>query len=88
MLYAFGCSDHKNTIARLKYLTFMAVDPEVKHMLLGLVKKMEREGNEEDYYGFHYQLRKEMDGYFKAKRKLWYVESNIDWEDSLDDEIV
>jgi hypothetical protein len=58
----------------------MTVDPEVKHMFLGLARKVDRESNEDVYYKFYYCLRLEMDRYFRATRtcrKLSKVQRRI-----------
>jgi hypothetical protein len=76
VLYAFGCSDLQNTVERLKYLTAMTVDPEAKHLFLGMTRRMEREKNEDAYYRYYYHLRLEMDRYFRAKRTVREIECN------------
>lgn len=42
-LYVFGCPSHKNTVTRFKLLVSLTVDPEAKHWLLGLTRKIEQE---------------------------------------------
>ena len=41
ILYAFACPSHHNTVTRLKWLTALTIDPEAKHRMLGLARKME-----------------------------------------------
>jgi hypothetical protein len=84
VLYAFGCSDLTNTVTRLKHLTAMTVDPEVKHMFLGLARKVDRESNEDAYYKFYYCLRLEMDRYFRAEKTMRKIEQSTK-EDAYDE---
>lgn len=44
VLYAFGYPSYDNTVKRLKFLISLTVDPEVKHMILELAKKIESKG--------------------------------------------
>ena len=41
VLYAFACPNHHNTVTRLKWLTALTVDPQAKHQMLELARKME-----------------------------------------------
>jgi hypothetical protein len=77
VLYAFGCSSIKNTVTRLKYLTAIAVDPEVKHMFMVLSGKVEEGADNDGYFNYYYLLRREMDVYFNAKHKIDEIENNI-----------
>ena len=43
VLYAFACPNHHNTVTRLKWLTALTVDPQAKHRMLELARKMETE---------------------------------------------
>ena len=88
ILYAFACPSHDNTVARLKWLTALTVDPEVKRRMLELARKMEMEVAESWYTGFYHQLRAEMDEYYSAKRRLRLVKENTDYEEDLYDEAV
>lgn len=88
VLYAFGCDDYSNTVTRLKWLTSFTVDTEVKHMMLGLARKIEGKGAGEWYRFFYYRLRSEMEGYFRAGRHLRLVEENTKWEEEMQDEAV
>ena len=56
MLYAYGCTNHHNTITRLKWLTSLTVDPEAKHWMLELARKMETEVEESRCTGFYLRL--------------------------------
>ena len=47
MLYAYGCTNHHNTITRLKWLTALAVDWDSKRKLLRLAQKIDHEISEE-----------------------------------------
>lgn len=42
VLYAFACPNHHNTVTRLKWLTALTVDPQAKHRMLELARKMKR----------------------------------------------
>ena len=76
VLYAFACPNHHNTVTRLKWLTALTVDPQAKHRMLELARKMETEMAESWYTGFYHQLRAEMDEYYRAKRRLRLVKEN------------
>lgn len=64
VLYAFACPNHHNTVTRLKWLTALTVDPQAKHRMLELARKMETEMAERWYTDFYHQLRAEMDEYY------------------------
>ena len=72
VLYAFACPNHHNTVTRLKWLTALTVDPQAKHRMLELARKMETE----------------MDEYYSAKRRLRLVKENTEYEEDLYDEAV
>lgn len=74
VLYVFGCDNHHNTVARLKYLTALTVDRESKHRILTLARKMDSEGVEKWYCCFYHRLRSEMEGYFRASQYMSMVE--------------
>ena len=61
VLYDFACPNHHNTVTRLKWLTALTVDPQAKHRMLELARKMETEMEERWYTGFYHQLRAEME---------------------------
>ena len=88
ILYAFACPNHHNTVTRLKWLTALTVDPQAKHRMLELARKMETEMAESWYTGFYHQLRAEMDEYYRAKRRLRLVKENTEYEEDLYDEAV
>ena len=88
ILYAYGCPSHHNTVTRLKWLTALTVDPQAKHRMLELARKMETEMEERWYTGFYHQLRAEMDEYYRAKRRLRLLKENTDYEEDLYDEAV
>lgn len=79
VLYDFACPNHHNTVTRLKWLTALTVDPQAKHRMLELARKMETEMAESWYTGFYHQLRAEMDEYYRAKRRLRLVKENTDY---------
>lgn len=87
-LYVFGCPSHKNTVPRFKLLVSLTVDPEAKHWLLGLTRKIEQEAGEEWFPDFYRHLRMEMDGYFRCKRCLRVVEASTDYEEGMYEEAV
>src|SRR5699024_10354921 len=88
VLYAFACPNHHNTVTRLKWLTALTVDPQAKHQMLELARKMETEMEESWYTGSYYQLRVEIDEYYRAKRRLRLVKENNEYEEYLYDEAV
>ena len=88
VLYDFACPNHHNTVTRLKWLTALTVDPQAKHRMLELARKMEMEVAESWYTGFYHQLRAEMDEYYSAKRRLRLVKENTEYEEDLYDEAV
>ena len=61
VLYAFACPNQHNTVTRLKWLTALTVDPQAKHRMLELARKMATEMEERLSTGFYHQLRAEMD---------------------------
>ncbi len=68
VLYVFACPNHHNTVTRLKWLTALTVDPQAKHRMLELARKMETEMEESWYTGFYHQLRAEMDEYYRYQQ--------------------
>ncbi len=88
ILYALACPNYLNTVTRLKWLTALTIDPQAKHRMLELVRKMETEIEERWYSGFYHQLRVEMDEYYCANRRLRLVKENTDYEEDLYDEAV
>ena len=78
MLYAFACPNHHNTVTRLKWLTALTVDPEAKHWMLELARKMETEVEESQHEAFYHRLRREMEEYHRLKRSLHALKSNDD----------
>ena len=92
VLYAFACPNHHNTVTRLKWLTALTVDPQAKHRMLELARKMETEMAESWYTGFYHQLRAElraeMDEYYCAKRRMRLVKENTEYEEALYEEAV
>ena len=55
ILYAFACPSHDNTVARLKWLTALTVDPEAKRRMLELARKMETEVDESRHEAFYHR---------------------------------
>ena len=88
VMYNFGCPSYHNTATRLKRLTTLTVDPQAKHRMLKLARKMESEMTESWYTDFYHQLRAEMDEYYQAKRRLRLVKGNTDYEEEQFDEAV
>ena len=70
VLYAFGCTNWRNTVTRLKWLTAMTVDPEAKRWMLALAKKVEQEAEDFWYPEFYFRLRTEMDAYYRRRKKF------------------
>lgn len=77
VLYAFSCTNHRNTVTRLKWLTSLTVDPQAKYRMLELAQKIENEMTESRYPDFYIQLREEMDDYYRAKRRAHQVEKML-----------
>lgn len=78
VLYAFSCTNHRNTVTRLKWLTSLTVDPQAKYRMLELARKIENEMTESRYPDFYLRLREEMDAYYRARRKVRQVEENAE----------
>ena len=76
VLYDFACPNHHNTVTRLKWLTALTVDPQAKHRMLELARKMETEMAESWYTGFYHQLRAEMDEYYRANEDFYVMNGN------------
>ncbi len=81
ILYAFGCGNHENTVHRLKWVTALTVDKRAKRKLLCLARKLDGESVGEWYPCFYRTLRREMEGYFEAKKRIRMVENSTDWEE-------
>lgn len=81
ILYAFGCSSHKNTVERMKWLAALAVDIETKRIVWKLAKKIDREGVKAWYRCFYKCLRIEMSGYFLAGKVMRMAEKSTDGEE-------
>ena len=88
VLYAFACPNHHNIVTRLKWMTALTVDPQAKHWMLELARKMETEMAKSWHTGFYHQLRAEMDEYYRAKRRLRLAKENTDYEEDLYEEAV
>ena len=88
ILYAFACPSHDNTVARLKWLTALTVDPEAKRRMLGLARKIDTETGENWYEAFYHHLRREMDEYRRLKRSLRVLKTTTDYGEGMYDEAV
>ena len=88
VLYDFACPNHHNTVTRLKWLTALTVDPQAKHRMLELARKMEMEVAESWYENFYHHLRMEMDEYRRLKRSLRVLKSYTEYEEDLYEEAV
>lgn len=88
ILYAFGCPSRNNTVARLKWLAAMAVDPEAKRRVLGLARKIDTETGESWYEAFYHHMRREMDEYRRLRSSLRVLKTNTDYEEGMYDEAV
>ena len=88
ILYAFACLNYHNTVTRLKWLTALTVDPQAKHRILELARKMENEVEEHWYPCFYQRLHMEMAKYYGAKKYLRMVEKSTDFEEDFYDEAV
>lgn len=88
ILYAFACPNYHNTVTRLKWLTALTVDPQAKHRMLELARRMENKVEEHLYPCFYQRLRMEMAKYYEAKKYLRMVEKTIDFEEDFYDEAV
>ena len=88
ILYVFGCPNLHNTVERMKWLTSLAVDPEAKHQMLELTRKIEDGAEEEWYHHFYHYLRSEMDSYFRAKRYIRIVEMRTEYGEEMYGEAV
>ena len=88
VLYAFACPNHHNIVTRLTWMTAVTVDPQAKHWMLELARKMETEMAKSWHTGFYHQLRAEMDEYYRAKRRLCLIKENTEYEEDLYEEVV
>ena len=88
VLYDFACPNHHNTVTRLKWLTALTVDPQAKHRMLELARKMETEVDESRHEAFYHRLRREMDEYHRLKRSLHALKANENDEEGWRDETV
>lgn len=88
LLHAYGCPSHHNTVTRLKWVTSLTADPELKCRMLALARKIDSEGVADWYPRFYQQLQTEMDGYRVARRYLAMVENRMDYEEDMHDEVV
>ena len=88
LLYVFACPNHHNTVTRLKLLTTLAVDPEAKRRTLELARKVETEIGEDWHRAFYLHLRREMDEYDAAKRRLRLVKNTTEYEEDLYGEVI
>ena len=81
VLYAYGCTNHHNTVTRLKWLTALAVDRKSKQKLLILTRKIDHETSENNYQAFYFYIRYQMEGYFKARNHCCFVELTTNYEE-------
>ena len=81
IIYAFGCSNHKNTVERMKWLAALAVDVETKQIVGMLARKIDQEGVKAWYRCFYECLRIEMMGYFLAGKVMRMAEKSTDREE-------
>ena len=88
LLYAYGCPNHHNTVTRLKWVTSLTVDPEIKSRVLALVWKIDSEDVARWYPCFYRHLWMEMDRYFQARLHLLRVENHTNYEEDMYDEAV
>lgn len=88
VLYAFSCTNHRNTVTRLKWLTSLTVDPQAKYRMLELARKIENEMTQSRYPDFYLRLREEMDAYYRAKRRVHLVEENTELKGEIYDNAV
>ena len=81
VLYVYGCTNHHNTITRLKWLTMLAVDQDSKRLLLRLTQKIEYKIGEENYQAFYFYIRTQMEDYFKSLSHCRLIEATADYEE-------
>ena len=81
VLYAYGCTNHHNTITRLKWLTALAVDRDSKRKLLRLAQKIDHKISEENYQAFYFYIRTQMEDYFKSLGHCRLIEAATDYEE-------
>ena len=77
-LYDFASPDYDSTIARLKELTALAIDPETQFMLKMLAKKLEQADEESWHYGIYQTLRVELERYRRSSDFMRYVENHTE----------
>ncbi len=83
VLYAYGCTNHHNTVTRLKWLTALAVDRTSKQKLLRLTQKIDHEISESNYQAFYFYIRSQMEEYFNARNHCRLVEMTTDYEEDI-----
>ncbi len=91
VLYYYGSSSYKDTVERLKYLISFMVDPEGKHRMLALLRKISTPEFAEWYPCCYRITRNEIRDYDKAFRSMRLIEADEDYqggEEDLYDEAV
>lgn len=76
LLYLYGCSNYRNTLKRLRWLTMMTVDGTEKSISLVLLHKLEKGIPESRYYAFYLYIRTQMNEYRKAQQCQRIVEAD------------
>ena len=87
-LYDYACPNHCNTVTRLKWVTALTVDPERKHRMLALARKIDTEEMEQCYPCFTAVCVRRWSVISKVKQYLHLVEAGTDYEEDMYDEAV
>ena len=69
-LYAFGCPNRKATVERLKLLAALAPEPTAKKLFRSLAVKLSGEDADRWYRCFFYNMKLEMEAYYRHKAIL------------------
>lgn len=85
MMYLFACSDYRNTVTRLKWVSSLTVDPKAARRMFELARKMETEVDESWYSSFFYNFRMEMEEYYRLKRSMRAIEDYTEYEEEMYD---
>lgn len=78
---AFGCPNREATVQRFAVLASLTPDPEAKKFFVGIARKLKHDSAESWYSCFYYNLRLEMETYFKAEKCMEIIERSTEHEE-------
>jgi hypothetical protein len=70
ILFVFGCPNHEATVERLYQVAHLIPDPAGKKVVETLADKLDSEGVEKWYRCFFYNMKLEMEAYYRHKAIL------------------